>query len=195
MNPTKPVRQRIGPTPRESALSLDIPAGDEGARLTVAAMVAIVHAADRIGEEFDAFLRDSIGWTAAERPLSPPWRNREEHGLRVFDFLKRRFRFRKDPAGVEYLRTVDQMIEDYNKQTYIEGDCDERAILGAAMLRRLGYRAAFCLMARDVVIPFEHVYFGIIIDSARPEILPLDPQEMSRPFYEREAAKREWFTI
>lgn len=170
---------------RDSKTSIQIPPGDEGARWTAAAMLALVHDADEIGDEWT----QHVHTMAAHRggPLPPSEWIRA--GAAMFAWFRKNFRFKKDPAGVEYIRTVEQMLSDFEERGHIDGDCDELATFAAAAFRRLEMPAYIVLMGQDAGKPYQHVYAA---SRSRGGLwLPFDPQETKHPYTERPFAKRE----
>ena len=76
-------------------------------------------------------------------PARDSWR--QALGLR--NWLGIVWRFVDDPAGKEKLRDPDEMIQEYHRLGFITGDCDEVAILGAAMAKAIGLEAMFTVYA------------------------------------------------
>jgi transglutaminase-like putative cysteine protease len=53
------------------------------------------------------------------------------------------FKFIRDPAGVELLRTPEYMLRQFQNYSWISGDCDDAAILAAALGKSVGIPASF----------------------------------------------------
>jgi hypothetical protein len=75
----------------------------------------------------------------------------------IYDWLLRRFRFVTDPVGVELLRDPAGAIARINTRGFTQGDCDEAAMLGAALGMANGIRARFRALAFAFNAPYSHV--------------------------------------
>lgn len=74
-------------------------------------------------------------------------------------WLGNRFRFLRDPEGVELLRTPDALLDDIARGGYTSGDCDDAAVLGAALGRAAGLPARFVVFGwAGSEGPFTHVF-------------------------------------
>lgn len=156
------------PTP---TLRIPIPPGDEGTAHTIEAMKALArHAAA------SPRVRQAAARIARKNGRPQP---AEVIARAVYWFLSNeRFRFQKDPKGVELVRTPASLLDAIAARGVALGDCDDRAVLGAALLAAAGVPAAFVLMAERPGGRLTHVYFAALIDG-RP--FPLDPQEGTQP--------------
>jgi transglutaminase-like putative cysteine protease len=70
----------------------------------------------------------------------------EAQALAIRNFLTRVWRFVEDPARRELLRDPDHMLREYEATGIITGDCDEAAILGAALGEAVGLGAQFVVL-------------------------------------------------
>lgn len=100
----------------------------------------------------------------------------------LFDFLKHRVHFKRDPAGVEQVRHPEDLLRYMaDNGGEVEGDCDDRATLAAALLLAMGHppaMVAFAVIAREGAGRWEHVHYAIL---AGRNVIPFDPQEVDRP--------------
>lgn len=70
-----------------------------------------------------------------------------------------RFRFLRDPAGVELVHHPRVLLDRLRKEGYVQGDCDDAAILGAALGKVIGLPARFVVVGfRGPRGPLTHVY-------------------------------------
>lgn len=145
----------------DAAASTKLPRGDEGVDRTIAAMIALAHegATDPLVRSYAAAIQ-----------AHGPGRVYE-----LYDWLRRRFAFRRDIRGVEHVREPRVLLMQAPR---MQGDCDDLATLAAALLLAMGERPVFIVMARRAGGNFEHVFYGIIRDR---KVIPFDPQERIPP--------------
>ncbi len=110
----------------------------------------------------------------------------------VWALLKAWVRFRRDPPGVEFPARPDRLAAAILKGRAVQGDCDDVAVLGGSLLRALGIRPALIVMGRSESGPYEHVYFGAVVDG---RLIPLDPQETDRLGAELPSRRRRVWTL
>ena len=75
----------------------------------------------------------------------------------IYDFVRQHMKFRADPAHAEKLIHPGQLAQDIERDGIGFGDCDDRAMLQAAMLLKIGSPCAFVVMGRDRLGNFQHV--------------------------------------
>lgn len=121
-----------------------IPSGDAGTRVTLERMAALAMAGAsdptvrRMAREIVAEDRDPI---AALR-----------------EWMAQRVVFRRDPSGVELLHSPVLMLQAIQVQGSVRVDCDDAAILGAALALSLGYTVRWVVVALDGRKSFQHVW-------------------------------------
>ena len=100
-------------------------------------------------------------------------------GIRAW--LDARVRFLPDPLGVELLRSPALLIQTIQCEGVASGDCDDVAILGAALGLAVGLPARFVLYAFEDFGLYEHVFTELEtedgwleLDTTRPDQLPAD---------------------
>lgn len=95
----------------------------------------------------------------------------------IYNFVRDRIMFVNDPADVEWLQGPRNTLQ------VGAGDCDDRAVLLASMLRAIGLNAdlKFRVIAANPANPrtFSHVY--VVVRMFGKDI-PLDPTYASNPF-------------
>lgn len=159
-----------------ATLVLDLPdtGPDDRVDATIAAMKAIVKSTDvtqrvaklaRVLVAHEGY-RDYGGMLRAVFELLSP----VERGGRV--------QFARDIAGRELLRHPDQLIDEMARAGVTSADCDDRAMLGAALCRAMGFRAGFIVVGKRAKGPFHHVMFCA---QHKGRAVPMDPQETRAP--------------
>jgi transglutaminase-like putative cysteine protease len=96
----------------------------------------------------------------------------------LFDFVRNTIRYAADPFGTETVRSPDKTL------LLRAGDCDDKSLLLATLLRAMGYNAFFVVTGYTLPGVFEHVYVGVTDDPiarvaslAPGEYLALDTTE------------------
>lgn len=157
--------------PRDARLILTprLPQGERGTDQTIAAMLATIRHDARHPE---------AGLLALERRLverrahtTPDHASRSRH---VYRLARESMRFRRDPRGVEYLRTPNAIAEDIARHGVTQGDCDESSALVAALAIMAGLRPVLVVCGRDLDGPYEHVFCAAV---ASGRLLAIDAQE------------------
>lgn len=105
-----------------------------------------------------------------------PQRDTRRQAIAIRGWLARVWRFVDDPAGEELLRTPEHLIREYFATSQIIGDCDEAAVLGAALGKAVGIPATFTVLAFDPIayiagVPlegsesaqFSHVFASLLL--------------------------------
>lgn len=70
-------------------------------------------------------------------------------------WLQAKFQFLRDPTSIEYTKTPRQMLEEVRDHGVVMGDCDDAAVLAAALGTVIGIAARFRALAFDG--EFRHV--------------------------------------
>ncbi len=187
----------LGDTLRIMGLSgerfdMPLPAGDVGTDGTIAAMVALVHESansplvDRAVQEITTEASRGHYGTGSDRLA-----------FATFRWLKHKVIFCKDPATTELLRQPDIMLSDIFTRGNTCVDCDEMAILGAAILRRMGFRTVFFTVSQRPDGKFQHVYFGFFRNDAPMSgyLTAMDPQECTAPGAEVRHTRKKVYAI
>jgi len=148
--------------------------GDMGTMQTISAMRRLVNMS----------LVDSIVvQTARSLAAQSMPRDRDAQAYSIQAFLKEHFQFVNDPRGVELLVPPKAMLQTIARRGVVTGDCDEAAILGAALGKAIGIRACFVVLGfRGPRGPLSHVYTvlrgssgWVSLDITRPERGPFPP--------------------
>jgi hypothetical protein len=81
-----------------------------------------------------------------------------DESLAIGQFVKEKVRYTKDPEGYEQLQTPELLIQDIQKGV-AQGDCDDMALLTAALLKAIGHRPFFRMVRYDAQEgPYAHIY-------------------------------------
>lgn len=104
----------------------------------------------------------------AATPIVRSWATRATSGCRPYDdgcrafrileFLRKHMRFTPDPLGVEAFGTPAFLLSQLAAEGRIYGDCDDAAVLGAALARAVGLRARFAVASFRPDGAFHHVW-------------------------------------
>lgn len=161
--------------------------GQVGTEQTIAAMAAIVHSTD-----YSRDVKQLAERISGMHPQNPIQQMRE-----VFHWFKQNVKFRRDPKGVEILSHPDQILEELVKTATspdprVEIDCKKASVLGASLLRQMKFRPLFVVMGRRADGPYEHVYWGAIVNNVP---FHLDPQETPMPFMRARGIRERTFTV
>lgn len=105
-------------------------------------------------------------------------RTSEELALRIRRWLERYVRFLHDPDGIELIRTPELMLATIDCYGLAEGDCDDVAVLGAALGMAQGLDATYVLLGFTDAEPFEHVYTELETDAGPVELDTTRPAQM-----------------
>lgn len=134
--------------------------GDSGAEQTLAGMVALVNHA----VSDPAFVR-----FARTLAVAGGVRNPVAQAFAIRGWLSRVWRFVDDPTDMELLRAPDDMLRDYSARAVIMGDCDEAAVMGAALGKAIGIPSQLIALAfvksDGTAGPFEHVYAALVMSD------------------------------
>lgn len=91
------------------------------------------------------------------------------------------FTFVRDPFGQETIGTPKFQLDQIASQYYVQGDCDDVAVLAAALGKAVGMPAVFVTLGFDGPSgPFSHVYTALFgrttwhsMDVTRPLLVPV----------------------
>ena len=110
---------------------------------------------------------------------------------RVRDFLAANIRFQFDPPGVELIRTPELLLAQIRCDGVAVGDCDDVAVLGAALGMARGLRATYVLLAFHDTDPYEHVYTELVTESGPVELDTTRPAHLPPELEIRRTERRE----
>lgn len=145
-----------------------IPNGDAGTKATLAQMVQLVRAASLhpiVRRQAIAIVQDAAGLD-----------DRLKARL-IRDWVDSRVLFMPDPLGAELLHSPDAVVAHILTDGIANLDCDDVAMLAAALGRSVGLRSRFVAVGFSPNGPFRHVWselgsprsgFWLPVDPTRP---------------------------
>jgi len=77
---------------------------------------------------------------------------------RLKEWLTPRYRFEPDPLELEVISAPDLQLCRFQVDGFVSGDCDDLAVLVAALGILAGLRPRFVVIALETGGPFEHVW-------------------------------------
>jgi transglutaminase-like putative cysteine protease len=148
-------------------LRLSMPADpDQQIQATIGGMRAMVD---------DAVLNGQVVQRVAKSiAASAPQFDKAAQISALYNWLAAHVRFSRDTFPTEHLRHPEQLIEEIQADGAAGADCDDLAMLAAALLRSMGFNAIFVVAGRSELGRFEHV-FPAFIDGTT--IVPMDVQQ------------------
>jgi hypothetical protein len=94
----------------------------------------------------------------------------------IFNFVRDRVRYTKDPLGFEYIQTPVVLLESISQGDRPMGDCDDMTVLSLSLLKSIGFNVAIKVVSFRENKKFGHVY-GLVqighewvpFDCVRPD--------------------------
>jgi len=125
------------------------PPGEAGIRATLRQMAGMARAA--VLDPELVFL--------ARRIISPASRfDPRGQVRRIRDYVEGVTRWLPDPVGVEYLAGPAVLLREIDDHRRVGADCDDVAMLAAALLNAVGIRSRLVAVAFDPEGPYQHVF-------------------------------------
>jgi transglutaminase-like putative cysteine protease len=150
-----------------------VPFGDAGTYHTVGAMLASVRA-----EAHTQMVREAA--TAAISGAAP--RDYAYQAELLRGWLQGHFLFQRDPTTTEYVMTPRYMLARIAQDGAVRGDCDDAAVLGAALAAAVGFPARIVLVGFGPGAEFRHVFTEIQTPSGwRDMDVTRSPEQMIPP--------------
>lgn len=92
----------------------------------------------------------------------------------IRNFVWSVWRFVDDPVNRELLRTPYNMLMEYDACGYVMGDCDEAAMLGAALGASVGIQPTLTVMEfADNSGQYSHIYASLLPTDGAPVSLDI----------------------
>lgn len=118
-----------------------------------------VETAQKMIEVIQASMGDQlVRMTAEELLVGTPAYDREGEIEAIYQYVRDKVRYTKDPAGLEYVQTPKHLIQMIMQRGQAYGDCDDKTVLGLAMLKNLGYEVAIRVAGYKTPGVYTHVY-------------------------------------
>lgn len=169
-------------TDRGRAIIGELDDGDKGIDATIGAMQAVIRAAqgEPVIHEYAQAIAAHARGTRAEYPLE------------LERFLRGAVLYRDDPADTEELQDPAYLLGLHRARggsKPVEGDCDDRAMMGAALLMAHGFAPVLIVVGASPALRggrFKHVFYGYTTAAAGEpatvrNVVPFDPQERMQP--------------
>lgn len=122
--------------------------GDFGSGQTLRKMRSLVNA---------ALVQPLVVTTAKEIVAYCPEGDDYCQAVSIGRWLADHFQFVRDPVGVELLHEPRYMLQVIDAKAFFGGDCDDAAVLGAALGKAVGLRARFRAIGFRKAGPLSHV--------------------------------------
>lgn len=122
----------------------------------------------------------------ARTSVLPSWLSVPTTPEHIRDLLDGAVCFVEDPPGVELVRSPALMLHELTRTGCVEGDCDDLAVLAAALGVAAGFPTRFRVVGFTEDGPYGHVWTEIIdprtgyvtdVDLFRPDDPPLIRRE------------------
>lgn len=150
-----------------------LPLGDWGTYSTISEMRRVANA---------ALMQPDVIQVANELVEGDPVNNPTAYITSIRRFLSNKVSFVPDPIGVELLRTPRALLGDIARRGFTQGDCDDVAVLGAALGKAVGVPARFSVVGfHGPQGPLRHVWTDLLdrpherwreLDTTRPVEMP-----------------------
>jgi hypothetical protein len=144
-------------------LSLPLPSSDIGTFFTIAAMRAMVYA---------EFLTPAVRLTASEIVAGISGKDGLEQAHAIRGWIDSHTEFLRDPDGVEMLHGPAWQVEQIRRNGVVRLDCDDVAMLSAALGKSIGLRARFVVLAFGGA--YRHVFTELSPRGGQPAWLDMD---------------------
>jgi len=155
---------------------LNIPSGEQGTRAVLLKMRELTNK-DTANQSIIEFTNDLVS--------DLPERNQKEEAKRIFEFVRDKIRYVKDPFRVETVysasKTLDPVkTEDgWNLAGRMQADCDCKSVVAATMLQSIGMPTRFVAIKTPFKpTGFSHVYLEALINR---EWIPMETI-LKKPF-------------
>lgn len=89
---------------------------------------------------------------------------RREQARALFDFIREKLTYTRDPVGVEMTKSPSVMVEQISDRGVSYGDCDDHACLSYAMLNSIGIPAKLRVAWYQKPMP-QHIYAIVQLDG------------------------------
>ena len=141
--------------------------GDEAIYNTIELMKELIKRGER-----DMVIRQ----LATQLVSGVPERDERGEVATIFNFLKSKTRFTKDPAGFEFLQTPRHILEQLQQGIKPHLDCDDMTVLSLSLLKSIGFQVAIKVVSFSSSKKYGHVY-GLVqigydwipFDCVRPD--------------------------
>jgi hypothetical protein len=145
--------------------ALPLPGSDFGVYLTLSTMRGMV---------YREFMNPLVRLTAADIVSGLNGQDGAEQARAIRDYLEIHTEFLRDPDGVEMLHGPVWQVQQIRARGVVQVDCDDVAMLGAALGKAVGLRARFVVVGFDSPkAPYRHVW-AELSPRSRPQWIDMD---------------------
>ena len=113
-------------------------------------------------------------------------RDKYAHAKLIRSWVSNHMRFVPDPDQVEMVHSPEELLDQISQRYYTNGDCDDVAVLTAALAKVVGLRARFVVVGFEPRGGFAHVFTivetpqgWVDMDTTRPRQIPAVLREAS----------------
>lgn len=146
--------------------AIPLPPSDFGTMMTLASMRGMV---------YREFMAPAVRLLATDIVRGAGGKDGVEQAYMIRDFLMQHTEFLRDPDGVEMLHGPVWQVQQILSRGVVQVDCDDVAMLGAALAKSIGLRARFVAVAfLNNNAPYRHVWAEIGPSTAPPKWIDLD---------------------
>lgn len=149
--------------------SLPLPSSDIGTYLTIATMRAMVYA---------EYLTPTVRLTASEIVAGIGGKDSVSQIHAIREWLDAHTEFLRDPDGVEMLHGPVWQVQQIRKNGVVQVDCDDVAMLSAAIGKAIGLRARFVVIAFGG--SYRHVFTELSPRGGAPIWIDMDTTRESQ---------------
>ena len=120
----------------------------------------------RMSSEMKRMTEEGMGSFNVRKLAENAIAGHEDKILAIYDYLKR-WPYIPDPVGKELLISPNRQAEDFLTKGEIHGgDCDDLAMLSAAVLGSIGYKVRIVIASYRFDREFEHAYTEVWVEDS-----------------------------
>lgn len=121
------------------------------------------------------YLKPEVRAQAVDIVRYLPARQDRQHLTAIRDWLKDRVKFLRDARDAEQNFEVTWMLKQIEHYGFVNVDCDDAAVLAAALGKSIGLRARFvCAAFGSKLAGFAHVWTDLSSPIGKPDWLDMD---------------------
>lgn len=89
----------------------------------------------------------------------------------IYDFVRNKVRYTRDPYGLEYIQTPPLLLQMIERNETPYGDCDDYSVLSLSLLKSIGFPVALKIVSYKKNGVYSHVY-GLV--NIKGKWIPFD---------------------
>lgn len=146
--------------------AIPLPSSDIGTYLTLAQMRSMV---------YREFMQPAVRLLATDIVRGIGGKDGVEQAHAIREFLVQHTEFLRDPDGVEMLHGPVWQVQQILQRGVVQVDCDDVAMLAAALGKAVGLRARFVAVGFvNKKSPYRHVWAELSTQTAPPQWIDMD---------------------